>query len=404
MTLEWSNTQLGQAGKWLSGGTPRLDSPEYWGGSVPWASAKDMKRFELWDTEDHITEKGLEKGSRAVDPGNLLIVVRGMILAHTFPVAIAMKRMAFNQDIKAIRCHPHVDSRFLAHWLVGASAKILNKVTDTSHGTKRFDVRHLQRHSLSLPPHDEQQAIARILDAVDVVIEQTRKTIATSEQLKRGLLQTLMRSRRGWKQTTLAEVAEVNRGKFTPRPRNDPKYYGGDYPFVQTGNITRSKGRRLTEFSQTLNELGIAVSRGFPFGTIAVTIAANIADTAILGIPMYFPDSIVGVNVIPPHNARFIELCIRVAKPRLEAQAPQSAQKNLSLKYLRRLRLSVPSPEEQERIASVYEAADEVVQKHEASMKKLEELKRGLMQDLLTGRVRVRLPAARGNGVARSRP
>src|SRR4051794_37513995 len=93
MTPEWSQTQLGQVGRWLSGGTPSLEAPEYWGGSVPWASAKDMKRFELWDTEDHITEKGLEKGSRAVEAGNLLIVVRGMILAHTFPVAIAMTRM-----------------------------------------------------------------------------------------------------------------------------------------------------------------------------------------------------------------------------------------------------------------------------------------------------------------------
>ena len=192
MLHDWPTIPLGKAGRWLSGGTPSMDTPAYWGGSVPWVSAKDMKRFELWDAEDHITEKGLQKGSHAVEPGAVLIVVRGMILAHTFPVAIAMSRMAFNQDIKAIRCHPHVDPRFLAHWLVASSARVLQKVTDTSHGTKRFDIRHLQRHPFPLPLIDEQQAIARILDAVDVAIERTRTAIAKAESLRSGLAKALL--------------------------------------------------------------------------------------------------------------------------------------------------------------------------------------------------------------------
>ena len=84
-----------------------------------------------------------------------------------------------------------------------------------------------------------------------------------------------------WEVVRLAEIAEVGRGKFTPRPRNDPKYYGGQYPFIQTGNIAASTGRYLSDHTQTLNDLGTTVSKRFPEGTIVVTIAANIADTAL---------------------------------------------------------------------------------------------------------------------------
>src|SRR5207248_9239773 len=109
---------------------------------------------------------------------------------------------------------------------------------------------------------------------------------------------------------------------------------------------------------QTLNNLGLAVSRQFPSGTIAITIAANIADTAILARPMCFPDSVVGAEVRPPHNVRFVELSIRRAKHVLDARAPQSAQKNINLEDLRPLMIALPSPAEQDAIAHVYDAYD----------------------------------------------
>ena len=101
--------------------------------------------------------------------------------------------------------------------------------------------------------------------------------------------------------------------------------------FIQTGDVTSAEGGVLSSYSQSLNKRGVSVSREFPEGSIAITIAANIAGTAILGFPMYFPDSIVGAIVKPPHSTRYIELCIRRAKPRLNARAPQSAQKNINL-------------------------------------------------------------------------
>ena len=99
----------------------------------------------------------------------------------------------------------------------------------------------------------------------------------------------------GWKIAPLEELADVDRGRFSARPRNDPQYYDGHIPFVQTGDVSGS-GRYLRQFSQTLNERGLAVSRLFPAGTILITIAANIGDTAITPFDVAFPDSVVGVQ------------------------------------------------------------------------------------------------------------
>ncbi len=188
----------------------------------------------------------------------------------------------------------------------------------------------------------------------------------------------------GWELSTLGDIASVNRGKFTQRPRNDPRYYGGSAPFIQTGDVSKANGGVTSKYSQTLSELGVRVSREFPAGTIAITIAANIADTAILGTSMYFPDSVVGAVVQEPHSARFVEMCIRRAKPGLAARAPQSAQKNINLQDLRPLRLVLPPAPEQRRIAEILDTLDETIRKTEQVIKQLQQMKQGLLHDLLT--------------------
>ena len=76
----------------------------------------------------------------------------------------------------------------------------------------------------------------------------------------------------GWKTVKLEDIASVERGKFSVRPRNDPKYYGGEIPFLQTGDVSSSNGI-VSTFNQTLNEEGLKVSRLFPLGTLLITIA-----------------------------------------------------------------------------------------------------------------------------------
>jgi len=259
----------------------------------------------------------------------------------------------------------------------------------------------------------EQSKIAEVLSKVDQAIEQTESLIAKQQRIKTGLMQDLLtrgidehgnlRSEEThefkdsplgripveWEVKKLCELASVERGKFTHRPRDDARFYGGPFPFIQTGDITSRIGRIVNSYTQTLSIKGTKVSKVFPKGTIAITIAANIADTAFLGQPMYFPDSVVGAIVFKPYSIRYVELTIRRWKPILERMAPQSAQRNINLEVLRPLLIATPAPDEQKKIADVYERAEFEQLQLENSRDKLRSLKTALMQDLLTGRVRV---------------
>jgi len=101
---QWKTKPFSQIGKFISGGTPSKSRDDYWVGEYPWVSPKDMKTPRIFDSEDHISEKVFDETSlKRIVPGHLLIVVRGMILAHSFPVAINMVDVAINQDMKAIK-------------------------------------------------------------------------------------------------------------------------------------------------------------------------------------------------------------------------------------------------------------------------------------------------------------
>jgi type I restriction enzyme S subunit len=216
---------------------------------------------------------------------------------------------------------------------------------------------------------------------------QLRDPIAHPEQFQDSPLGRIPKE---WNIRQLGDLAEVDRGKFAHRPRNEPRFYGGRHPFVQTGDVANAAGEVLRSFTQTLNDDGAAISREFPANTIVITIAANIADTAILGRPMFLTDSVVGAVVKPPNSVRYVELCIRRAKPQLQARAPQTAQMNINLQDLRPLEIPVPSnPDEQHGISKIYEMHTETLRIEQANLEKLKQLKSGLMTDLLTGRVRV---------------
>nr|WP_272930775.1 restriction endonuclease subunit S [Bacillus velezensis] len=152
----------------------------------------------------------------------------------------------------------------------------------------------------------------------------------------------------GWEWKKLGEIGELQRGKSKHRPRNDPKLFGGEYPFIQTGDVARSSDY-VEDFSQTLSEFGYNQSKLFPIGTVCITIAANIADTAILKFPCCFPDSVVGfVPFEEIVSSEFVHYYISTIKNDLEHYAPATAQKNINLKILNEVLVPVPSLREHE--------------------------------------------------------
>lgn len=320
-------------------------------------------------------------------------------------------RLASRSDLE-----PH----YVFYSLQGEEFKKLVSERVSGSGVPHLFQADMKELVISKPEINEQRKIAKILSTVDNLIEKTQALIDKYQSIKQGMMHDLFtrgadengqlrpsyeeaphlykESELGWipkewDVKRLEDVSSVDRGKFGHRPRNDPRFYGGEYPFIQTGDVTGNVGGVLTQFSQTLNDRGVAVSREFPEGSIAVTIAANIADTTILGMPMFFPDSLVGVVVNKGCNIRFIELCIRRTKRTLDALAPQSAQKNINLEDLRPLKIPFPDSLEQSRISGFYENLHRKITCEEAYLVKLKITKMGLMQDLLTGKVRVKVDA-----------
>jgi len=193
----------------------------------------------------------------------------------------------------------------------------------------------------------------------------------------------------GWVWVTLPQLGELNRGKSKHRPRNDPKLYGGPYPFVQTGDV-RHAVSKIKEYTQTYSDEGLAQSRLWPEETLCITIAANIADTALLGFEACFPDSIVGFLPETNHtDVRFIEYFIRTAKENLERFAPATAQKNINLEILKAVAVPCPPENEQKIIAAEIEARLSVVECIEssvdASLRRNDRLRQSILKKAFSG-------------------
>ena len=191
----------------------------------------------------------------------------------------------------------------------------------------------------------------------------------------------------------LDQLGSVARGRSRHRPRDDPSLYGGPWPFFQTGDV-KAADLYLRAYSQTYNDVGLAQSKLWPAGTLCITIAANIADTAILGVPGCFPDSIVGfVADLEKSDARFIKYYIETLKQGMQNASRGTTQDNLSVDKLLTFDVIVPSASRQRQIASILSAYDDLIENNTRRMASLEEMARRIYEEWF---VRFRFPGHEG--------
>jgi len=191
----WVPAALGRVGAWFSGGTPSKSVESFWAGDIPWVSPKDMKCRRLRDAIDHVSEEAIGRGTRLVPAQTILLVVRGMILSHSAPVARVERSVAFNQDIKALVVAEGTDSNFLLWWLVSNEALLLSKTNESTHGTKRLPTEELFKLEVSLPPPTEQTAIAAVLTDMDAELAALEARRDKTRLLKQGMMQELLSGR-----------------------------------------------------------------------------------------------------------------------------------------------------------------------------------------------------------------
>jgi type I restriction enzyme S subunit len=191
-----------------------------------------------------------------------------------------------------------------------------------------------------------------------------------------------------WEVLPFGKLAHIERGKFTARPRNDPKYYGGDIPFIQTGDVRNANGQ-VTTYSQTLNSEGLKVSKLFPRGTLFFTIAANIGDVGFAAFDAACPDSLVAITPTEKTDKTWLAYELAKRKTSFEKIATLNAQLNINLEKLRPYLLPVPPLPEQCAIAEVLIDVDGLLGGLDLLIAKKRDLKQAAMQQLLTGKTRL---------------
>jgi type I restriction enzyme, S subunit len=191
---DWEPKRLAGLVDIQSGATPSKATPEFWRGSIPWVSAKDMKRLFLEDAEDHISDEAVNEGARVVPPGTLLVLTRGMTLLKDVPICVLRREMSFNQDVKGLRPKRGVDGLFLAFMLTSIKDRLLAIVNVAGHGTGKIDTDELKALELVFPTPDEQQRIASCLNSLDALITAEIQKHEALKTHKKGLMQQLFPS------------------------------------------------------------------------------------------------------------------------------------------------------------------------------------------------------------------
>lgn len=302
--------------------------------------------------------------------------------------------------------------------LVDEAQEIKNQISKQGkgsimHGLNSSIVKELE---FPLPSLEEQTQILSFLNHeianIDTLIAKQEKLIellkekrqaVISHAVTKGLTPDTPRKKSGvewlgevpehWVVKSYRYACKIYRGKFGHRPRNDPAFYDGKYPFIQTGDVARA-GKYIEEYKQTLNDRGISVSQKFPIGTLMMAIAANIGDTAILGFEAYAPDSVVGFKPKSDIDLEFLRYSLMAALPALEQTSTQSTQANLNIDRIGAVQASFPSISEQNEIVSYLdshlEQYDKVESKSIKSIELMKERKTALISAAVTGKIDVR--------------
>ncbi len=294
---------------------------------------------------------------------------------------------------------PHLlDFRFVhkfLHWTYLSG--VTQGMQSHSTGIRNLDNDAYKAIRIAFPAVSEQQRIVSILDEAFEGIAAAKAKAEKNLQNARALFESHLQSvfaqhSEGWKQKTLQEIAVAfGRGRSKHRPRNAPHLYGGQYPFVQTGDI-RSADHVITDYSQTYSEAGLAQSKLWPKGTVCITIAANIAETAVLGFDACFPDSVIGLVANPKEaDVGFVEYLLQSFRGRLQAMGKGSAQNNINMGTFESERFPFPDITEQRIIVTKLDGLRDETQRlatiYEQKLAALEALKKSLLHQAFTGQL-----------------
>lgn len=340
--MSWETVALGDVCRVIAGQSPKGKHYNKEGNGVAFYQGKKdfgavyINPPTVWTTEV----------TKLASKGDILMSVR----APVGPVNFSNDEVCIGRGLAAIQHNSKINRFYLFYYflkiqneLVGSSGAVFNSINKSQ----------IESLRIPLPPLLIQEKIVAKLDAIfaeiDKAIVAAEANVKNAEALFQSYLTEIFEcTDEEWELKTLSDISSyMGRGKSKHRPRNDEKLFGGKYPFIQTGDV-RNSNMYVTSYTQTYNELGLRQSKLWPANTVCITIAANIAEVAILGFDACFPDSVIGV--IPDQkqtNSEFLFFMLLYAQKKIKSFSKGSAQENINLATFENMHFKIPSIDNQ---------------------------------------------------------
>jgi type I restriction enzyme S subunit len=404
MKSRWKTKSLGELAE-LRGriGWRGLTAKEYKKSGPLFLSVHSLNYGDYVDFRDAFRiseERYIESPEIMLQVDDVLICKDGAGIGKLGIVGDLPERATINSSMLLIRSGKEILPKFLYRCL---SSPYFQKIVNSRLNgatTPHLYQRDITEFPVILPPLPEQNRIVAILEEAFEGIATAKANAEKNLQNARAIFDSELQSvftERGktWKLRTLEEIATTfGRGKSKHRPRNATHLYGGKYPFVQTGDI-RNADHIITEYSQTYSEAGLAQSKLWPKGTICITIAANIAETAILSFDACFPDSVIGIVANPEEaDIGFIEYLLQSFKVRIQALGKGSAQANINMGTFENKRFPFPCVTEQQIIVAELQRLNDETQRlasiYQGKLAALDALKKSLLHRAFAGELTAR--------------
>lgn len=373
MVTGWKKAKIGELTDIVNGGTPSTAIAEYWNGGINWCTPSDITKKKtkyLSNTEKTITEKGLSESSASLLPiGTILLCSRATI----GEMSIAASEMATNQGFKNLICKKDVDNEFLYYALF----PLRNKMLELAIGTTFLEISKSALQSIEvIIPADiiEQTAIAGALSDVDSLISSLQKLIEKKKAIKQGAMQELLTGKkrlpgfyREWRIVQIGETLSIGHGQSQKTVENR----FGKYPILATGGC-----------------IGYANDFLWDKPSVLIGRKGTIDKPQYADYPFWTIDTLFYTKIFDGYDAKFIyyKFCMIDWQQYNEASGVPS----LNATTIENLQIIVPEKDEQQAIAQLLSDIDSEIEQLEKKLVKYQQIKQGMMQELLTGRIRLK--------------
>ena len=392
----WNTVKLKDICDFIGGGTPSRQVENFWRGNIPWISSSDLIESSIWkiNITRHITAEAVAKSATHICPRNTVLVVSRVGVGK---VAIAPVEVCTSQDFTNLVSKKH-DARFLAYCIQTKMKIMAEKTQGTS--IKGVTVENIAQMEIELPPQEEQTAIAETLSDIDNLISSMQKLIEKKKAIKQGTMQELLTGKKRlpgfdeeWRTYKLGELGSFDKGCGISRAESNT----GNFPAVRYGELYTKHTDYVKQYYSCISGDVAQTAKRVTFGDILFAASGETKEEiGVCAAIVDRRDIFAGGDIVvftPTTEINPIFFGTLLNMPFVQKQKSERGQGDavvhIHADSLSEIIISMPEKNEQEAIATVIKDFNDEIEQLERKLAKYQQIKQGMMQELLTGRIRL---------------